>query len=183
MGFHNVAGKEAIANIAPTTVMTSTLITVSQNLSNTIEYGLAKHAVLRLTPAAADTRREAQLKAMAIKFDDALDKLVTSSKPLISFIAGCITGAATIDKAGLHCLAIPVFFIVFVILDTFHPLPAKGAAVKAKAGGEVAPAKGGCGSAGVVTSTHELAAAAAPHEKNEATILPATTTTSAESVV
>ena len=134
MGFHNVAAKEAILNCPPTTVMTSTMINVAQNLSNTIEYGLAKHALLRLqskavtaqtaqateschsslcfTPLTAD-----QHKAMQAKYDDAASKFLTTVKPLFYFIVGGLVGAATMNKGRWHCLAIPVFTICFIIFD------------------------------------------------------------------
>ena len=127
MGFHNVAAKEAIANCPPTTVMTSTMINVAQNLSNTIEYGLAKRALLRLQPRAEGATRclpcctvalsAEQTKALTAKFDDAAAKFLSSAKPLVAFIVGCIIGAATVDKGSWHCLAIPVAAVCTIVGD------------------------------------------------------------------
>ena len=117
MGFHNVAAKEAIANCPPTTVMTSTMITVAQNLSNTLEYGLAKHSLLRLQTASGPLTEE-QRKGIVAKFEDSLGKFVTTFKPLASFIVGCVIGAITMDRGSWHCLIIPIFFILIIIADS-----------------------------------------------------------------
>lgn len=127
MGFHNVSAKEAIANCPPTTVMTSTMINVAQNLTNTIGYGLAKHSLLRLQPRAegsapcvpccALSQTPEQEKALSAKYTDSLTKFLSSGKPLLAFIVGCIIGAATVDKGSWHCLAIPVAALCLIIGD------------------------------------------------------------------
>jgi uncharacterized membrane protein YoaK (UPF0700 family) len=117
MGFHNVAAKEAIANCPPTTVMTSTMINVAQNLSNTVEYGLAKHSLLRLQTATGPLTEE-QRKGIVAKFDDSLGKFVTTFKPLAFFIVGCVIGAITMDRGSWHCLIIPIFIVLIIIIDT-----------------------------------------------------------------
>lgn len=116
MGFHNVAAKEAITNCPPTTVMTSTMINVAQNLSNTIEYGLAKHSLLRLHTSSVQTAE--QTAAMVIKYVDSLNKFQTTAKPLLSFIVGCIIGAITMNKGSWHCFIIPCVGIFAIIIDT-----------------------------------------------------------------
>jgi uncharacterized membrane protein YoaK (UPF0700 family) len=133
MGFHNVAAKEAVVNCPPTTVMTSTLINVAQNLSNAIGFLLAKHSWLRLDLGEACLTEEQKVR-MAAKFDDSLGKLATTSKPLVSFIAGCIIGAVTMDKASWHCSIIPITFVLALMVDMFlRDRAAIGEQVAAKA--------------------------------------------------
>ena len=121
MGFHNVAAKEAITNCPPTTVMTSTMINVAQNLSTTIEYGLASHSLLRLQPVPAATltaeQKTALVKSMTDKYRDALGKFTTTAKPLAAFIVGCVIGAVTMDRGSWHCLAIPCAVLLAIIGD------------------------------------------------------------------
>jgi uncharacterized membrane protein YoaK (UPF0700 family) len=118
MGFQNVAAKEAVANCPPTTVMTSTLINVAQNLSNTVEYGLASRALFRLAPPGAAGAAPEHRAAMAAKFSDSRDKFVTTAKPLLSFIVGCLVGASSVHRITWHCLAIPVAVVLLVAVDT-----------------------------------------------------------------
>jgi hypothetical protein len=118
MGFQNVAAKEAVANCPPTTVMTSTLINVAQHLSNTVEYGLASRALLRLAPPGSDAPGPAHYSAMAAKFNDSRAKFVTTAKPLLAFIVGCLVGASSVHRITWHCLAIPVAVVTLVAVDT-----------------------------------------------------------------
>ena len=131
MGFHNVAAKEAIANVPATTVMTSTMITVAQNLSNTIEFGLAKHALLRLQQPAAGALTEEAQRALAAKYDDALGKFITTGKPLLTFTVGSIIGAITMQKGDWHCLAIPIAVVVFIMLGSLLHTSVVGEPAKA----------------------------------------------------
>lgn len=129
MGFHNVAAKEAIANCPPTTVMTSTMITVAQNLTNTVEYALASYSCLRLQPTRGPLT-EVQKEAMNAKFVDSLGKFKTTAKPLFAFIVGCIIGAITMDRGSWHCFAIPVAVLALIIADAMMQQAALGAAAE-----------------------------------------------------
>ena len=129
MGFHNVAAKEAITNCPPTTVMTSTMITVAQNLTNTIEYALASYSCLRLQPTPGHLT-EVQKEAMTAKYVDSLGKFKTTAKPLFAFIVGCIIGAITMDHGSWHCLAIPVAVLALIIADAMMQQAALGAAAE-----------------------------------------------------
>ena len=121
MGFHNVAAKEAITNCPPTTVMTSTMINVAQNLSNTVEYALATVSFLRLQPTTGPLT-DAQKVSMRAKYIDSLGKFITTAKPLAAFIVGCVIGAVTMDRGSWHCLAIPCAALLLLVTDALLQL-------------------------------------------------------------
>jgi len=95
MGFHNAAAKDAIQNCPPTTVMTSTLVNVATNATNTLVYVVAGDDKL------ADSR----------------GKLVTTSRPLVSFIAGALVGAAVTHYGRFYFGIIPIFNCLFLLLQ------------------------------------------------------------------
>ena len=84
MGFQNVAAKETITNCPPTTVMTSTLINVSGNFSNTVAYLLAENNVMPLVPAPPKSHLTSQEKtSYDDKYKDSRGKFLTTVKPLV----------------------------------------------------------------------------------------------------
>lgn len=139
MGFHNVAAKESITNCPPTTVMTSTLITVSQNASNTISYFFAKNNIIRLSPlrktevtiggtsdpetstntssCCNEANPASTLSEFQKKFDDSLNKFIVSAKPLLSFTVGAIIGGIAMAKGTFWCILGPIILVLLLIVD------------------------------------------------------------------
>lgn len=118
MGFHSVAAKVTIATNPPvvaTTVMTSTLVNVAQNASDTINYGMAMYSCPNLKNRDDTSDIEVYKKAMTAKFYESLGKFITTSKPLILFIIGAILGAVITEETDFVGIAIPSAFIILLI--------------------------------------------------------------------
>ena len=118
MGFHNVAAKETIANVAPTTVMTSTLVTVAGHAANTLGYWCLHHLGMQRYFFAA----EADIKAYTAMQTDAGDKFWTTVRPLLCFIVGGIAGAASMKSISFWCLLVPAVLVVGLMVDLFRPI-------------------------------------------------------------
>ena len=118
MGFHSVAAKVTIATNPPvvaTTVMTSTLVNVAQNASDTINYGMAMYSCPNLKNRDDTSDIEVYKKAMTAKFYESLGKFITTSKPLILFIIGAILGAVITEETDFVGIIIPSAFIILLI--------------------------------------------------------------------
>eukprot|EP01038_Epipyxis_sp_PR26KG_P005327 gene5327-7393_t len=121
MGFHNVSAKEAIGpTCPPTTVMTSTLINVAGNASNTVNFFLAKHHLFRLIPynETPTTIEEKQNLSYHFdsKFQESYTKLMITIFPLIYFIIGALVGGAITYNISFWSLLIPLTIKLILII-------------------------------------------------------------------
>eukprot|EP01036_Dinobryon_divergens_P036419 gene36419-47421_t len=114
MGVHNAVGKECIPNCPSLTVITMTLVTVAQNLSQTLSYLLAKYSVIVLSSRPADS---AYRESMTAKFDQSKKKFIISGYPLISFLVGALIGTVTTKNYNFYCLIIVLFILLAIVAD------------------------------------------------------------------
>ncbi len=118
MGFHSVAAKVTIATNPPvvaTTVMTSTLVTVAQNASDVINYGMAMYSCPNLRNRDDTSDIEVYKKSMTTKFYESLGKFITTSKPLIIFVIGAVLGAVITEESDFVSIIVPSVFVLFLI--------------------------------------------------------------------
>ena len=122
MGFHNAAAKESIPNCPATTVMTTTIVTSSTALSNTLTLYFSTLPLLHLTPPnGADgtylplsgPERISYKKATR----EAWTKFVVAVKPLITFTIGAIIGAIMTTHISFHSIGIPIAILIFILMD------------------------------------------------------------------
>lgn len=127
MGAHNVAAKETIPNCPATTVMTSTLINVGSNASNTLCYWLAYKSFPK-SPTDPDSKSDALLineqmsskrKALREKFLDFRSKLFITAKPLVSFIVGAVIGAAIASYGSFWFNAVPAAIVLVIMFNIY----------------------------------------------------------------
>jgi uncharacterized membrane protein len=113
MGVHNGAAKESISNCPSTTVMTMTIVTTSGHASNTLNYWMAKYSLLTMQPR-AQAAVESKIEE---KFKESRSKLLTSGKPLVTFLLGALVGAAAMTNMGFWCMLLPMGVVLVKIID------------------------------------------------------------------
>jgi uncharacterized membrane protein YoaK (UPF0700 family) len=119
MGAHSVAAKESFANCPPTTVMTNTLINVSGAGAAVVGYFLTKNypGVLSLNPVNA-AEDDAMKASVAKNLKDWTTKFLILGQPLFFFILGAIIGALIMYYGQFWCLFVPLFAVIFIVVDT-----------------------------------------------------------------
>ena len=114
MGVHNSVGKECIPNCPSLTVITMTIVTVAQNLSQTLSYLLAKYSLINLAPGPTDN---AYRESMSAKFTQSKQKFIVSGNPLISFLLGALIGTVATKNFDFYCIVFVLFLLLFVMAD------------------------------------------------------------------
>ena len=112
MGVQNVAAKEGIANVPPTTVMTSTLI----NTAITFAHALCNQILHCFHSRQSENE---QLTAIKKKSDSAADKFIVTVKPLVYFIIGAVIGAAFMHQSSFISLVIPIAIVSVISLSIY----------------------------------------------------------------
>lgn len=134
MGCHSVAAKVTIATNPPvvaTVVMTSTLVTVAQSASDTLNYGLAMYSCPTLRNRDDTSDIEVYKKSMNTKFYESLGKFITATKPLIAFVIGAILGAVITEESDFVGIIVPLVFILFIMFCVYMKDTGATSAVKA----------------------------------------------------
>lgn len=117
MGVHNAVGKECIPNCPSLTVITMTLVTVAQNLSQTLSYLLAKYSLIVLSSRPASSLDSTYRESMTAKYDQSKQKLIISGNPLISFLFGALIGTVTTKYFKFYCLVFVLFILLVILAD------------------------------------------------------------------
>eukprot|EP01034_Spumella_vulgaris_P026933 gene26932-33584_t len=115
MGVHNGAAKESIPNCPSTTVMTMTIVTLSGHASNTLNYWMAKYSLLDMQPSS----QTAVMSKLDEKFRESRAKLMTSVKPLVTFLLGALVGAAAMTNLDYWCMLLPMGVVLVKIIDIY----------------------------------------------------------------
>lgn len=116
MGFQAIAVKETIIDSPSTTVITSNLVTVSQNLSYALGYWLARHNIcFLLPPHSRDLPERQALLVQNLKMW--MLRLSVTAKPLILFTMGCVFGALLAVYVGFWALVVPIALVGFVVFE------------------------------------------------------------------
>jgi uncharacterized membrane protein YoaK (UPF0700 family) len=113
MGVQNVAAKEGIANVPPTTVMTSTLI----NTAITFAQAMCSRTILHCFHRGQSENE--QLISMKKKSDSATEKFIVTVKPLVFFVIGAVVGAAFMHQSSFISLVIPIVIVSVITFSIY----------------------------------------------------------------
>jgi len=124
MGFQSYAVKDTVANSPPTTVMTSTLINLASHFSNALGFtALAKLPInisvakINAAPSTDAPSFDEQQKLVEAKQQEFWTKFVSTGKPLLAFLIGCIIGSVAMYRIEFWGISIPFFILVFLIME------------------------------------------------------------------
>lgn len=129
MGIHNAVGKDTIPNCPSLTVITMTLVSVAQNLCQTIIYFLSKSSIILASPRSVPLP-PTYAATMQSKFSENHEKLRVSSNPLVSFLVGAVIGTVLMKNINFYSMLIPIFLLSIIVADICFDSFASAAALR-----------------------------------------------------
>lgn len=124
MGVQSANVKENFPNCPSTTVITMMIVTFSSQAAGATTYAVASAGCTELHPPGKEKSADHSDQLLAKK-DDYTDKLVSTTRQLLSFLVGGVIGASLMFTISFASILIPLGLLVIVFFDTTLPPPPK----------------------------------------------------------
>jgi len=115
MGFQSICVSSMIRNAPSTTVMTSSLVKIAENLAFTVWFRRAASNCTSVPVPTTDNKVKALVNSASA--DLWLLKMSVCLKHFILFVIGAVLGAAASYISEYWCILVPIFLILFIQVE------------------------------------------------------------------
>ena len=115
MGFQSICVSSLIRNAPSTTVITSSLVKIAENLAFTVWFRRAASNCTSVPVPTTENKVRALLNSASA--DLWLLKMSVCFKPFILFVIGAVLGAAASYISEYWCILVPIFLILFIQVE------------------------------------------------------------------